>query len=274
LPTGSDAVGEISVMGFFEVATLRLVLWIVLPATLIVLLIGPRRAQRSLEAFWNWLWQKRRDPETILTQVVKRHEARIAALKEALSRSESAEREITCTMKKSADNVQVLEDEARACVLRQDDLGARAALYKLTLERLACKGFDEQLSRQQQHIAEARKRFYLLELQLRQYEVGRSILLSQLAEARTVEQQYAIADNFDPFNAIANWQQAEGMVQEKAVSARAVERVYTDLVEMPLAGQPAQVDSAMLDAQLAELKTNLNFNRQSHTKNGRNGHEE
>src|SRR5262249_47271727 len=104
---------------------------------------------------------------------------------------------------------------------------------------------------------ESRRRLYLVELQLRQYEVGRSILLSQLAEAQTVEQQYAIANNFDPFSAVANWQQAEGMVQEKALTARAAEQVYTDIAEIPLAGQPVQVDSAALDAQLAELKASL-----------------
>jgi phage shock protein A len=127
----------------------------------------------------------------------------------------------------------------------------------VNLERLAVNSFQEQLTRQREHIAEARRRLYLLELQLRQYEVGRSILLSQLAEAKTVEQQYAIANNFDPFSAVAHWQQAEGMVQEKALTARAVEQVYNDVAEMPLAGQPAQVDPAALDAQLAALKTQL-----------------
>jgi phage shock protein A len=136
-------------------------------------------------------------------------------------------------------------------------LGARAALYKLTLERLAVSSFQEQLKRQKEHIGEARRRLYLLELQLRQYEVGRSILLSQLAEAKTVEQQYAIANNFDPFSAVAHWQQAEGMVQQKALSARAAELVYSDVAEMPLAGQPAQVDPHALDDQLATLKAQL-----------------
>jgi len=99
-----------------------------------------------------------------------------------------------------------------------------------------------------------RRHLYLMELQTRQYEVGRSILLSQLAEAKTVEQQAAIATHFDPFNAVSSWQRAEGMVQEKALNAKAAERVYADLVEMPLTSQPAQVDPAALDAQLAELK--------------------
>ena len=35
------------------------------------------------------------------------------------------------------------------------------------------------------------------------------------AEAQTLEQQYAIANNFDPFSAIANWQQAEGDEQRE-----------------------------------------------------------
>ena len=39
---------------------------------------------------------------------------------------------------------------------------------------------------------------------LRQYDVGRSILLTQLAQAEKFEQQYAIAGHFDPFNAVAN----------------------------------------------------------------------
>jgi phage shock protein A len=259
-------------MGFLEVAVLRLVLWVVLPLVLVVLVVGPARARGWLRAFWSWLWIKRLDPEAILTQVVKGHEKRITALREVLARSESAERDIARNMKKSEDNLTTLDDEARAHVLRRDDLGARAALYKLTLERLACKSFQEQLARQQQHITEARRRLYLLELQLRQYEVGRSILLSQLAEARTVEQQYDIANNFDPFNAVANWQQAEGMVQEKAVNARAVEAVYSDLAEMPLAGQPVQVDPAALDAQLAELKMQLSLGN-GHGKTGRSGHD-
>ena len=103
-------------------------------------------------------------------------------------------------------------------------------------------------------MAETRRRLYLLELQLRQYEVGRSILLSQLAEAKTVEQQYAIANNFDPFNAVAHSRTAEGMVQDRSLNARAVEQVLTDVAEIPLTGQPAQIEPAALDAQLAESK--------------------
>jgi phage shock protein A len=257
-------------MGFLEVVLLRLILWVGVPIFLMVMAIGPKRVRRWLHEFWSWLWASRQEPEAILTQVVNTHQKHIAALRDALARSEAAEKDIVSNMRKSQDNVQGLEDEAQSYVSRNDDLGARAALYKLNMERLAVNGFQEQLDRQRQHITEARRRLYLLELQLRQYEVGKSILLSQLAEAKTVEQQYAIANNFDPFSAVANWQQAEGMVQEKTLTARAVEQVYTDIAEIPLAGQPAPVDPAALDAQLAELKAKLNKGEPAG--NGQDGH--
>lgn len=241
-------------MGFFEFVVMRLLLWVALPLGLVVLLIGPGKVKGWFKGAWSWLWDKRLDPEQILTEVVRQHEKHIEALKKALSRSETAEADITRNINKSAQNIPGLEEEARNSVAKSDDLGARAALYKLNLERTAVKSFEDQLGLQKQHIAEARRRLYLLELQLRQYEVGRSILLSQLAEAQTVEQQYAIANNFDPFSAIANWHEAEGMVQEKTLTARAVERVYSDIAEIPLAAQPALVDATTLDAQLAELK--------------------
>jgi phage shock protein A len=235
----------------------RVALWVGVPAALLVLALGPVRVRRALDKAWGWLWKKRLDPEDILTRVVRRHEQHIDALRQALTRSEAAEADIARNLGKSKENIASLEEEARVQVLKGDDLGARAALYKLNLERLAVDSFQEQLRRQHEHIADARRRLYLLELQLRQYEVGRSILLSQLAEAKTVEQQYAIANNFDPFSAVAHWQQAEGLVQAQAQSARAVEQVYGDVAEMPLAGQPAQVDPAALDAQLAALKQRL-----------------
>ena len=120
-------------------------------------------------------------------------------------------------------------------------------------------------------MTDARRRLHLLELQLRQYEVGRSILLSQLAEAQTVEQQYAIAKDFDPFSAVAEWKQAEGMVHEKALTARAVEQVYTDVADIPLTGQPPQVDPALLETQLAELKASSHAGHKAKSeRNGRN----
>jgi phage shock protein A len=248
-------------MGFLETVVVRLVLWVALPLALVVLVIGPKRVGGWLRDAWNWVWNQRQEPEAILTRVVKDHQKHIAALKEALARSEAAERDIVRNMRKSDENITSLQEEARGYVLKNDDLGARAALYKVNLERLALRSFQEQLDRQHQHVTEARRRLHLLELQLRQYEVGRSILLSQLAEAKSVEQQYAIASNFDPFSAVANWQQAEGMVQEKALTARAVEQVYSDLAEIPLAGQPAQVDPAALDAQLSELKEQIQLGK-------------
>jgi phage shock protein A len=236
---------------------IRLVLWIGLPAMLIVFALGPARVWRTIKRGWMWLWRKRLEPEEILTQVVRQHEQHINAMRQALNRSEAAEADISRHLSKSQENIASLEEEARERVSHNDDLGARAALYKLNLERLAVKSFQDQLERQREHIGEARRRLYLLELQLRQYEVGRSILLSQLAEAKTVEQQYAIANNFDPFSAVAHWQQAEGLVQQKALSARAAELVYNDVAEMPLAGRPAQVDPSALDEQLATLKAQV-----------------
>jgi phage shock protein A len=244
-------------MPFLELVVLRGLLWVGVPLFLVVVAVGPARVQRWLKQARSWLWQGRLDPEEILTHVVKQHEEHIAALRRALARSEAAEGDITRNISKSEENIALLEREAKSHVAGGDDLGARAALYKLNLERLAVNSFQEHLERQRQHIVEARRRLYLLELQLRQYEVGRSILLSQLAEARTVEQQYAIANSFDPFSAVSNWQEAEGIVQEKALSARAVEQVYTDVAEIPLSAQSAQVEPAVLDAQLAELKTQV-----------------
>jgi phage shock protein A len=241
-------------MAFLEQIVLRFLVWFALPVALVILAIGPKRVGRWARHFWAWLWHKRLEPEAILTQVVHAQQNRIAALKTVLARSEAAERDISRNLQESEESIARLREEAQAHVARGDDLGARAALYKVNLERLAVNAFREQFARQHEHVTDARRRLHLLELQLRQYEVGRSILLSQLAEARTVEQQYAIASNFDPFSAVANWQQAEGMVHEKALTARAVEQVYADTAEIPLARQPAQVDAAALDAELAELK--------------------
>ncbi len=218
---------------FVEYVAMRLILWVAVPVGLVVLLIGPSKVKRWFKQFGSWLWDKRLDPEQILTEVVRQHEKHIAALKKARSRSETAEADITPTSPRAPKTSRALKWKLRTHVAGGDDLGARAALYKLSLERLAIKSFEEQLKLQKQHIAESRRRLYLLELQLRQYEVGRSILLSQLAEAQTVEQQYAIANNFDPFDAIANWHQAEGIVQEKTLTARAVEQVYSDIAEIP-----------------------------------------
>ena len=102
----------------------------------------------------SWLWDKRLDPEQILTEVVRQHEKHIDALKKALARSETAEADITRNIDKSKQNIPSLEAEARNVAAKNDDLGARAALYKLNLERMAVKSFEDQLKLQQQHIVE------------------------------------------------------------------------------------------------------------------------
>jgi phage shock protein A len=228
-----------------------------LPLLLVVLAIGPGRVWNAVKRGWRWLWEKKDDPEKILTQVVRQHKEHVAAVQEALAQAETAEADILRNLRTSEQNIVALETEAGAMAARGDDLGARATLYKLNLERVALSNFQEQLDRIRRHIDESRRRLYLLELQLRQYEVGRSILLSQLAEAKTVEQQYAIANQFDPFSAVANWQRAEGMVEEQALLARAAERVHADTTELTGGGSPAPVDPAVLEAQLAALKDQL-----------------
>jgi phage shock protein A len=240
-------------MRFLELVLFRLVLWVGIPLFLLVIAVGPGRIRRWWQQARKWLLEHRLDPQEVLTRVVRQHEEHIASVREALARAEATEADITANIHKSEKNVTALEAEARQRVEQGDELGARAALFKLNLERQAADSFRAHRQRQQQHIADARRRLYQLELQLRQYEVGRSILLSQLAEARTVEQQFAIASHFDPYNAVANWQKAEGLVQEKALTARAVEQVYADTLELP-AAVPATVDPVALDAELAELK--------------------
>src|SRR5262249_48161160 len=97
-------------------------------------------------------------------------------------------------------------------------------------------------------------------LQLRQYEVGRTILLAQLAEAKTAEQQYALASQFDPYSAVAAWVRAEDDVKQAAREARAAERVYTDTADLPLNSEPVRIDPPLLDRQLAELKAQAKRN--------------
>ena len=234
---------------------LRVLVWGGLPLLLVVLGIGPRRVWGGVKKAWGWLWTRRLDPEEALNRVVQGHQKHVAALRDVLSRAEAADSDIARNLKTSEDNIAALEKEARKLASQGDDLGARAALYRLNLERAAVESFRQQQQRQRDRIADLRRHLYLVELRLRQYEVGRKILLAQLAEAKTVEQQAAIAADFDPFNAVANWQRAEGMVEDKALDTWAKARVYDDMAEMPLTAQPARVDPAELDAQLAALKT-------------------
>jgi phage shock protein A len=241
-------------MGEIAAVLLRLVVWVGLPLLLVVLAVGPSRSGRLLRRFWAWLTDRRHEPAEVLNRVVKEHEKNIQAVREALRQAESTQAEIARNLKRSEENVTALEAEARAGARAGDDLVARAALHKLNLERLAAAGFKDQLQRHKARIDESRRRLHLLELQLRQYEVGRSVLLSQLAEAKTVEQQYALASQFDPHNAVADWHKAEDEVRQAAQNARAAEQVFADTADLPLGGQPVRIDPALIDAQLAELK--------------------
>ncbi len=243
-------------MAFVEFVLLRAV-WIGLLLALVALAVGPRRLWRGIQRMWTIAWRKRLDPEEILTQVVRQHDEHVKAVRVALSQAEAADAAIQANLLQSEERVTVLEAEAKRLTLAGDELGARAALYKINLERLAIENFREQGERQTGMVTESRHRLYLLELQLRQYEVGRSILLSQLAQAEKVEEQYAIARRFDPFNAVANWQKAEGLVQEKSLNARAIERVYADTSELSVPGSPPTVDPVVLEAQLAQLRAQL-----------------
>ncbi len=245
-------------MGMLELLVVRLVLWLGLPLALVVLAIGPRRVLRTAHSAWNWFVRRRLDPEEILTHVVRQHEQHVKALAKLLADEEAAETLVVTHLGESESKLKTLEEQARKLARAGDDLGARAAVYKLNLERAATANFVGQLAGQRELIEDTRRRLYQLELQLRQYEVGRNILLSQLAAAEKVEQQYAIARQFDPFNAVANWQQAEGLVQQKALSAKAIERVYADTTEMnhhaAMSSAPLAVDPAALEAELARLR--------------------
>jgi phage shock protein A len=241
-------------MRFFELLLVRSVLLVGVPLILVMLAVGPQRFWASVKRGWTWIWRRRLEPEEILTQVVAQYEKLVANMRDVLAQAEIAEKEILENIATSERNVPALEAEAKELTAAKDELGARAALYKLNLEQQAVQGFRKQLDHLRGQIAESRKRLFMVELQLRQYEVGRSILLTQLAEAKGVEQQYAIASNFDPFNAVADWQRAEGMVHEKALVARAKERVHADTSE-PADGDAApDLDAAALDAKLAELR--------------------
>ena len=244
-----------------ELFLLRVLVWVVVPLLLVAVALGPARSWRILRKTWGWLEDRRHEPTEVLNRVVREHEKNIRALREVLRQAEAAQADIVRNSSRSEDNIAALEQEASAMVRNGDDLGARAALYKLNLERLAVQGFQTQLTQQKARIDQTRRRLHLLELQLRQYEVGRSILLSQLAEAKTVEQQYALANQFDPFSAVAAWVRTEGSVQEAAQNARAAEQLLNDTADLPLSGQPVRIEPEMLDAQLTQLKAQMRNSR-------------
>lgn len=236
---------------------LRALVWVVVPLVLIIAAVGPARCWRFLQRIGDWFFDSRHEPTAVLNRVVREHEKNIQALREVLQQTEAAQADIIRNSRRSEDNAAALERQARDAVQSGDDAGARAALYELNLERVAVQGFQTQLEQQKTRIDQSRRRLHLLELQLRQYEVGRSILLSQLAEARTVEQQYALANQFDPFSAVAAWVRAEGDVRQAASDARAAGQVLDDTADLPLNEQPVVLSPEMLDAQLAELKEQM-----------------
>jgi phage shock protein A len=228
-------------MGLVELLLLRLVLWVGLPLLLVMLIVGPTRLRRFAGRVHNLLWRKQLEPEQLIAQVVRQHEELVVSARKALAQAEAAEADILRNMAASQEHVLRFGEEVQQLSAGGDELGARGAEYKLSLERAAIGSFEEQLKRVREMIADVRRRLYLLELQLRQYEVGRSLLLSQLAQAKGVEQQYAIVSQFDPFDAVANWRQAEGLVQEKALNAKAIERVYADLMNLSLDGRAPEL---------------------------------
>jgi hypothetical protein len=239
-----------------QVLLLRLLAWIGLPLLLIVLVAGPARVAGWCRAAWEWLFGQRLQPARVFESVVAKHREHVAELTDAIKQAERSEANVRENILRSQKAIVALDQEAAAAA-GIDELEARAALYKLNLEKRAQETFQEQAARLHARIVEARKRLYLLELQLRQYEAGRDILLAQLAEARTVEQQYALANQFDAFNAVAEWKRAEGLVQDAAASAASADRVLTDTAALPLAGPAPVVDPADLDAQMAALIADL-----------------
>jgi phage shock protein A len=233
---------------------LRILVWGILPLLLVAVAVGPGRSWKFVRRSWSWLTGGALEPIDVFNRVVREHEKKIEALKTVLSQAEATRMEIDHNIERCEKNARSLDYDARAQANNGDDDGARASLAKLNLERLALDTFREQLSRHEARMVQARRRLHLLELQLRQYEVGRSVLLNQLAEARSVEQQYALANHFDPFSAVAEWNKAQGVIQEEAQTARAAEQVLDDTADLPLGGSTARLDRGKIDEQLAELK--------------------
>lgn len=213
----------------FEYLILRGLLFIGLPVLLVVLALGPARCQAIVRRVWSQLWQRKQEPEEVIEQVVKQYREMVKALGQTLARARAADETLDRTIRQSEGNLAALEIEAKEAAGRGDDLAAKGILSKTTLEQQALDAFREQRSRHARQIDEIRSNLHATELQLRQYEVGRELLLSQLAEANTVEQQYRIASEFDPFSAVANWRKAETMVEEKQISARVIGMVEADL---------------------------------------------
>lgn len=242
---------------FFVVVLLRLIVWVGIPIFLLFVLVGPSRFGRGFGQFWNWLINNRHDPAAVIQRVVQQYEKQVGVMRTALHQAESTLAQIRKSIQTSDRNICEQEQEARRSVKVGDEDSARAALARRQLEELARKTFEAQRNHEQQRVTHIRRRLHLLELQLRQYEVGRSILLSKLAEARTVQEQYTLANHFDPFSAVAQWEQVEGTVKDEAEHARVIEQVLSDTAHMPLNQHHAHLDPNVIEMQLASLKDEM-----------------
>ena len=251
----------------FEYLILRGLLFVGVPIMLFALAVGPARCRAIASRFWAQIWQRKQEPEEVIEQVVQQYRAMVGSLNQTLEKAHAADATLERNIEQSEANLATLDGEAREAAGRGDDLNAKGVLFKSNLERQALAAFSEQRTRHARQIDEIRRNLYAAELQLRQYEVGRELLLAQLAEAKTVEQQYRIASEFDPFSAVGNWKQAENMVEEKQISARAIGRVEADL-RKALEGDGAIVKAAShrdppvapndeLDDELARLKRTI-----------------
>src|SRR4051794_16934009 len=101
----------------------RLVLWIGLPLLLVLLLVGPRRLKDLWKRTTTLLFQRRLDPQLILTQVVTQQVEHVADVRRALAQAEAAEAEIERNHKASEANMDRLESEARRLIECDDELG-------------------------------------------------------------------------------------------------------------------------------------------------------
>lgn len=235
---------------FFEYLIIRGVLFLGVPVLLAVLAIGPARCQEFVRRLWSQLWQRKLEPEAVIEQVVKQYREMVKAHEQTLARARTAETVLDRNILQSEHNLDTLENEAREAAKQGDEFASKGIVSKTTLERQALDTFREQRVRHARQIDEIRGNLHATELQLRQYEVGRELLLSQLAEAKTVEQQYRIASEFDPFSAVANWKKVEGMVEEQQLTARVISRVAADL------RTPIEAESVSeSDGQVSEQKS-------------------
>lgn len=217
----------------------------------------PNPMPSGMEIIFNWFWDGRQEPTAILNHVIRQLHQNINALQRLLQQAESTQQEIVTNRQRSEETIHTLEAEARILAMKKDDTGACNSLAKLHLERMALNNFDSQLARHEQRIVETRRPLHLLELQYRQYEVGKSNLLGQLAEAKTLEQEFALVNEFDLTGAVAAWQQAEGTVAEATQNVLAQEKVYQDTSDFPLGNQPLRVDPEIIENQLNQLKTDV-----------------